>query len=53
MKKQYIAPNTEIIEIKVNQMLTSSPLGWGDPVDNASGAEAPEIQEVLELFEEQ
>jgi hypothetical protein len=22
-------------------MLTSSPLGWGDPVDNAGGAEAP------------
>ena len=41
MKKEYIAPNMEIVEIKVNQMLTSSPLGWGAPVDNAGGAEAP------------
>ncbi len=41
MKKEYIAPNMEIVEIKVNQMLTTSSLGWGDPVDNAGGAEAP------------
>ena len=43
MKKEYFAPKMEIVEIKVNQMLTSSPLGWGDPVNNAGGAEAPEF----------
>ena len=46
MKKTYIAPEMEIVEMKVNQMLTTSSLGYGDPVDNASGAEAPELDNV-------
>ena len=52
MKKTYICPEMVIVEMKVNQMLTSSPLGYGDPVNNAGGAEAPEIMDVLDLFEE-
>lgn len=46
MKKQYIAPNMEIVEMKVNQMLTTSSLGYGDSVNTASGAEAPELDDV-------
>ena len=41
MKKTYFAPNMETIEIETQQMLAASPLGFGDPVDNAAGAEAP------------
>ena len=46
MKKTYIAPEMEIVEMKVNQMLTTSSLGYGSPVDNASGAEAPGMDDV-------
>ena len=46
MKKIYIAPEMEIVEMKVNQMLTTSSLGYGSPVDNAGGAEAPEMDDI-------
>ena len=41
MKKEYFAPQMEIVKIQAKQLLTASPRGFGDPVDNASGAEAP------------
>ena len=44
MKKIYMTPEMEIVEIKMASMLAASPLGYGDPVDNASGAEAPEFE---------
>ena len=44
MKKIYFAPEMEVVEIKMASMLAASPLGYGDPVDNASGAEAPEFE---------
>ena len=52
MKKIYFAPEMEVVEIKMTGMLAASPLGWGDSVDSAEGAEAPEIQEILMLFGE-
>ncbi len=42
MKKTYFAPEMEIIKIQTQQMLAASPLGFGNPVDNAGDAEAPE-----------
>ena len=48
MKKIYMTPEMEIVEMKVNQMLTTSSLGVGDPVGSASGAEAPEILILLD-----
>ena len=33
----------EIVKIQTGQMLAASPLGYGDPVDTATGAEAPEL----------
>ena len=46
MKKIYMTPEMEIVEMKVNQMLTTSSLGYGSPVDNAGGAEAPEMDDI-------
>ena len=43
MKKQYINPEMEIVTIQTTQMLSASPLGYGNPVDTATGAEAPEL----------
>ena len=39
MKKEYFAPKMEIVKIQTKQLLTASPLGYGDPIDDASGAE--------------
>lgn len=54
MKKLYIKPETEIVEIKVQQMLASSPGAPLDPNNTVDPnlVESPEIQEILELFEE-
>ena len=43
MKKTYQTPAAEVIRIQTTQMLAASPLGIGAPVDNAGGAEAPEL----------
>ena len=42
MKKTYIIPSLEVINVNTQQMLAASPLGFGDPVSSAAGAEAPE-----------
>lgn len=42
MKKTYINPKLEVIKIAVTQMLADSQLDFGDPVDNADGAESRE-----------
>ncbi len=42
MKKTYFAPNMEILEADIQLILAAS-LPIGDPVDDASGAEAPEM----------
>ena len=54
MKKIYIAPEMEIVEIKVQQMLASSPGAPLDPSDtvNPGEVEAPQIQDVLIIFAE-
>lgn len=51
MKKKYINPTIEIIDIKMNQTLLagSLPMGSGD-VDPAN-ADAPEFADDLTLFE--
>ena len=41
MKKKYFAPGMKIVKIRTNHFLTASPLGYGDPVSTAAGAEAP------------
>ena len=43
MKKTYIIPSLEVIKVQTHQMLAASPLGIGDPVNSAAGAEAPEF----------
>ena len=43
MKKTYINPTLEVVRIQTTQMMAASPLGFGDPVDNAGGAEAREM----------
>ena len=47
MKKTYIIPSLEVINVNTQQMLAASPLGFGDPVNSATGAESPEF-----LFDE-
>ena len=47
MKKKYIIPSLEVINVNTQQMLAASPLGFGDPVSSAAGAEAPDF-----LFDE-
>ncbi len=41
MKKTYFAPTVETVEIKTQHMLAASPMGYGEDVNDASGAEAP------------
>ena len=42
-KKIYMNPVTEVIEVALqHHMLAGSTLGFGDPVNNASGAESRE-----------
>ena len=52
MKNIYMTPEMETVEIKVHQMLASSPI----PVDNTptdpANSDAPEIYEILTLFDE-
>ena len=54
MKKIYLAPEMEIVEIKVQQMLASSPGAPLDPNETVDPGlvEAPEINEILLLFDE-
>ena len=54
MKKIYMTPEMETIEIKVQQMLASSPNAPIDPSDsvNPGDVESPEIYEILTLFDE-
>ena len=52
MKKEYFAPEMEIVEIKVQQMLTTSIPTYSTPVDPES-SDAPEIYDVLQLFEDE
>ena len=47
MQKTYIIPSLEVINVNTQQMLAASPLGFGDPVNTAAGAEAPDF-----LFDE-
>lgn len=44
MKKKYFAPNMEVVKIQTQQMLAASPIPMGDPLNDASGAEAPEYE---------
>ena len=48
----YIIPEMEIVEIKVQQMLTTSLPTNSTPVDPGS-SDAPEIYDVLQLFEDE
>ena len=41
MKKTYMQPTMKVVVLKCRKMLTASPLGFGDPVSTATGAEAP------------
>ena len=41
MKKKYFAPGMKIVKMRTNHFLTASPLGYGNPVSTAAGAEAP------------
>ena len=52
MKKIYMTPKMETVEIKVQQMLTSSPIPVGDTLTDPSSSDAPEIYEILTLFGE-
>ena len=54
MKKIYMSPKMDVVEIKVQQMLTSSPGAPLDPSDtvNPGEVEAPQIQDVLMFFAE-
>lgn len=46
-KKIYMNPVTEVIEVALqHQMLAGSTLGYGDPVNNASGAESREDEDL-------
>ena len=46
-KKIYMIPATEVVELMIQQqMLAGSTLGVGDPVDNASGAESREDEDL-------
>ena len=40
MKKEYFAPEVEIVKIGTMQMMAAS-VGIGDPIDNAGDAEMP------------
>ena len=51
MKKTYFAPNMETIEVETQQMLAASPLGFGDPVNSATGAEAPALDIPASAFD--
>ncbi len=44
MKKTYIIPSLEVIQVKTQQMLAASQVGFGDSVTSATGAEAPEFE---------
>ena len=54
MKKIYFAPEMEIVDINTNQQLLAgtqnAPLD--DTTQDNGAALAPEVQEVLELFDE-
>ena len=54
MKKIYMTPEMETVEIKVQQMLASSPNAPLDPSDSVDpgDVESPEIYDVLTLFGE-
>ena len=52
MKKEYFAPEMEIVEIKVQQMLTTSIPTDTSAVDPGT-SDAPEIYDVLQLFEDE
>ena len=54
MKKIYLAPEMEIVEIKVQQMLASSPNTPLDPTETVDPnlVESPKIQDVLIFFAE-
>lgn len=43
MKKLYIKPETEIVEIKVQQMLASSPIPTGSTPTDPSESDAPQF----------
>ena len=53
MKKEYFAPEMEIVNIKNQQLLAGSQNAPLDDTTQDNGAAlAPEVQEVLELFDE-
>ncbi len=53
MKKTYFAPEMEIVNIKNQQLLAGSQNAPLDDTTQDNGAAlAPEVQEVLELFDE-
>ena len=53
MKKIYLTPEMEIVEINTNQqLLAGSTLSTGSTPTDPASSDAPEIQEVLWLFGE-
>ena len=49
MKKEYMKPDMEVVKIMTTGMLATSSLGMGDPIDDAGGAEAPELPGMPDL----
>ena len=39
MKKMYLKPEIELVEVETAQMLAASAIGFGDPIDDASVAD--------------
>ena len=53
MKKIYLTPEMEIVEINTNQqLLAGSTISTGSTPTDPASSDAPEIQEVLWLFGE-
>ncbi|MBQ9231916.1 MAG: hypothetical protein IJ190_12190 [Prevotella sp.] len=49
MKKTYINPEMEVVELKANQPLLVDSLGFGDPTDQVDSRELDELDFLLDL----
>ena len=47
MKKIYINPAIEVIGVQLHPLMDTSNVGFGDPTDNAGGAEGREINDIF------
>ena len=50
MKKEYINPTTEIVNVETAQMIAQS-ISIGDPIDSAVGAESRDEFDIWSLIE--